>query len=176
MPIIFHVYFEDGTSQRITVPPSIWRLDPRAVDKLLITDKTVQRIELDPQRQTADADQSNNHWPVKLVPSRFKLFKASPSRNPMQRAKKESGDSDKPADESNKEGVKKEDVPAPDGDARKTAEKKPAEKKANKDGEEAKQEKAVTPSDKKPESDPKPVKTKAPKKKEPKSEPAGAPQ
>jgi len=87
MPIIFHVYFEDGTSQRFTLPPSIWRLDPRSVDKLLITEKTVQRIELDPQRQTADADQSNNHWPVKLVPSRFKLFKATPGRNPMQRAK-----------------------------------------------------------------------------------------
>lgn len=189
MPIIFHVYFEDGTSQRITVPPSIWRLDPRSVDKLLVTEKTVQRIELDPQRQTADADQSNNHWPAKLVPSRFKLFKGSPSRNPMQRAKKDSGSDDKPAAESKQEDVKKAAAPAADGDAKKPAEKKPAEKKpaekkaseqkAMKDGKDSKPANAGTPSDKKPPADAKPVKQKEakqkePKKKEPKPEPAGA--
>jgi len=86
-PIIFQVFYDDGTNERIVIPASIWRLDPRAVDKLLISDKTVQRIEIDPQRQTADADESNNHWPPKLVPSRFKLFKSSTDPNPMQRAK-----------------------------------------------------------------------------------------
>ena len=108
MPIIFDVFFDDGTSTRVTVPPSIWRLDPRSVDKLLITEKTVQRIELDPQRQIADADESNNHWPVKLTPSRFKLFKASPSRNPMQRAK---GDEEK-GDETKGDEAKTEKEPA----------------------------------------------------------------
>ncbi len=198
MPIIFQVYFDDGTSQRVTVPPSIWRLDPRSVDKLLITEKTVQRIELDPQRQTADADESNNHWPVKLVPSRFKLFKGSPSRNPMQRAKAAEGEGDKPADDAKKDDAKKDDVKkddakkddvkkddAPvDGEKKKPAEQKPvAEKseKADKDGMKEKPETAVKPSEKKPESDAKPVKAKKPnkkepKKKEPKPELAGAPQ
>ena len=148
MPIIFHVYFDDGTSQRITAPPSIWRLDPRAVDKLLITDKTVQRIELDPQRQTADAEESNNHWPVKLVPSRFKLFKSSPSRNPMQRAKGTEGDVDKP----------KEEAKPDNGNIKTTPEKE------------------AKPSVKQPESDGKPAKAKKPTKKVPDPEPAGAPQ
>lgn len=108
MPIIFDVFFEDNTSTRVSVPPSIWRLDPRAVDKLLITEKTIRRIELDPQRQIADADESNNHWPVKLEPSRFKLFKSTPAPNPMQRAKGDGGDKENEAGESVKDATVKE--------------------------------------------------------------------
>jgi hypothetical protein len=100
-PIVFHVYYEDGTSQRVNVPPSIWHQDPLAVNKLLISEKTIQRIELDPQRQTADCNVANNHWPPKLVPSRFKLFKDDKGTNPMRKAN----------------GDTKKDQPKGDGDA-----------------------------------------------------------
>ena len=182
MPIIFHVYFDDGTSQRITVPPSIWRLDPRAVDKLLITEKTVQRIEIDPQRQTADADESNNHWPVKLVPSRFKLFKGSPSRNPMQRAKAAVSEGDKPAEEAKKEEAKKEE--GNKEDAKKEGGKDGGVKADATTGEAAKPAEKKKPADKKPQAgeaekagtDSESVKAKKPNKKAPKPEPAGAPE
>ncbi len=84
-PIILHVAFEDGSDERLLVPASIWNQDPRAVDKLIITDKMIQRIEIDPQQQTADVEATNNHWPPKLVPSRFKLFKSEQEKNPMQK-------------------------------------------------------------------------------------------
>jgi len=88
-PIILHVDYEDGSDERLMIPASIWNQDPRAVDKLIITDKTIQRLEIDPQQQTADVEATNNHWPPKLVPSRFKLFKSEQQQNPMQKAKAE---------------------------------------------------------------------------------------
>jgi hypothetical protein len=51
-----------------------------------MSDRELLRIELDPKRQTADADRSNNHWPPKLEPSRFKLFKDGKPKNEMQKA------------------------------------------------------------------------------------------
>ena len=86
-PIILDVVYEDDSKQRITIPASIWRVDPLAVDKLIISDKLIRRIAIDPQRQTADSDDANNHWPPKLVPSRFQLFKESKSSNPMRKAR-----------------------------------------------------------------------------------------
>ena len=85
-PLILTVRFDDATSNRIEIPAAIWRKDPLSVAKLIITDKTIEQIEFDPQRQTADADSSNDHWPPKLVPSRFKLFKDEIKKNAMQKA------------------------------------------------------------------------------------------
>ncbi len=90
-PIIYQVYYDDGTSERVQLPVSIWRPDTRSVDKLLISDRRIQRIELDPQRQTADADESNNHWPPRVQPQHFRLTPPASTdpaaaRNPMQRA------------------------------------------------------------------------------------------
>ncbi len=86
MPIIVRVHYADDTSKMMTFPAEIWRRDSTRVDKLIVTDKEITRFELDPRRQTADTEQSNNHWPPRLVPSRFKLFKSSKGKNPMQKA------------------------------------------------------------------------------------------
>ncbi|MGV3483507.1 MAG: M1 family metallopeptidase [Planctomycetaceae bacterium] len=85
-PIILTIRFDDASSERLQIPASIWRQDPRSVSKLIITDKVIEQLELDPNRQTADTDHSNDHWPPKLVPSRFKLFKDEIQKNPMQKA------------------------------------------------------------------------------------------
>lgn len=98
-PIILLIRYSDATSERIQIPAAIWRADPRSVNKLIITDKTIERLELDPQRQTADADSSNDHWPPRLIPTRFKLFKDEPGKNPMQKAK----DANKPESEDDAE-------------------------------------------------------------------------
>jgi hypothetical protein len=50
----------------------------------------VKAVRLDPYRETADIDESNNNWPVKQVPTRFQVFKAhkfEEGPNPMQKAK-----------------------------------------------------------------------------------------
>ena len=86
MPILVRVHYADSTSEMMMFPAQIWRHNSKHVSKLIVTDKEIVRLELDPKRQTADVEQANNHWPKKLVPSRFKLFKDETKKNPMQKA------------------------------------------------------------------------------------------
>ncbi len=97
MPIVLQIHYEDGSSENKVYPAEIWRRDAKQIKKLIITDKTIQRLELDPRRQTADTGASNDHWPPKLVPSRFQLYKQSKPKNEMQKrqaAAKENEDSE----------------------------------------------------------------------------------
>jgi hypothetical protein len=98
MPIIVRVHYADNTNQLVRIPAQIWRQDSRQVDKLFVTDKEIVRLELDPYRETADTEESNNFYPPKLVPSRFQLFKAKKKKNPMQKAK---GGKDEDSDQGN---------------------------------------------------------------------------
>ncbi len=109
MPIIVRVYYADDTSELMMFPAEIWRIDSGHVEKLFVTDKEITRFELDPKRQTADTEESNNHWPPKLVPSRFKLFKDSKSKNPMQKAQ----ETEKKEKEKVKSSDDKNEVDAP---------------------------------------------------------------
>ncbi|WP_168565457.1 M1 family metallopeptidase [Crateriforma spongiae] len=104
MPIIVRLYFDDGSNEKVTIPAQIWRANSRKVRKLFITEKSILRIEVDPQRQTADVDLSNNHFPPRVVPSRFQLYKSKSSgKNPMQKAGLGKKESDKPKPEDAKE-------------------------------------------------------------------------
>ena len=106
MPIILRIHYADGSTEMMTMPAEIWRLNRRDVKKLIISDKEIVRLELDPKRQTADSDTSNNHWPEKLVPSRFKLFKDSKRKNEMQKHKAKSKNEKK--DDAKDDEAKKE--------------------------------------------------------------------
>jgi hypothetical protein len=95
MPIIVEFTYKDGTKQVDRIPAQVWRLNERSVSKFYIKDKEVASIKLDPMRETADIDESNNYWGKLPEPSKFQLFKqrvagAGPVRgqsvgvNPMQ--------------------------------------------------------------------------------------------
>ena len=71
-----------------SIPAEIWRANSQRVDKLFVTDKEIVRLELDPRRETADTEESNNHWPPKLVPSRFKLFKDKKAQEPNAKSRR----------------------------------------------------------------------------------------
>jgi hypothetical protein len=58
------------------LPAEIWRRDYRKLTKLLIRDKAIQSVALDPRHETADADFSNNHFPARFEKSRIELYKA----------------------------------------------------------------------------------------------------
>ncbi len=77
MPIIVEWTFKDGTKEVDRVPANIWRLNEYKVTKAFIKDKEVASIRLDPMRETADIDESNNLWPVREMPTRFTLFQQS---------------------------------------------------------------------------------------------------
>ena len=62
MPIIIEWTFKDGTKEIDRIPAQVWRLNENKVPKFFMKDKEVQSIKLDPMRETADIDESNNTW------------------------------------------------------------------------------------------------------------------
>jgi aminopeptidase N len=93
MPLIIEWTFADGTKETDRISAYIWRKNENEVTKVFAKDKQVVAVKLDPQRETADIDESNNSWPREAATSRFELFKstggvrgASSGDNPMKKA------------------------------------------------------------------------------------------
>ncbi len=65
----------DGGEEFVMIPAEVWRRNHLMVTKMLIRDKPIVSIEVDPRRETADADFSNNHYPRRIDRSRLELYK-----------------------------------------------------------------------------------------------------
>ena len=80
MPIILELAFEDGTTEEMRIPAEIWRRTPKAVTKLVVTDKdkVLVGVTVDPHWETADVDVENNHYPRRIIPSRIEAYKSKP--------------------------------------------------------------------------------------------------
>ena len=76
MPIIVEFAFADGTKETKRIPAQIWRKNENKVTKVFYTNKKAVSIKLDPMRETADIDETNNSWPNVSEPSKFTLFKS----------------------------------------------------------------------------------------------------
>jgi hypothetical protein len=96
MPIILEWTFKDGTKEIERIPAQVWRKNEKGLTKVFMKDKEVASVRLDPMRETADIDESNNKWPTVPQPSKFTVFKqeggqrgfgGGPQKNPMQTAK-----------------------------------------------------------------------------------------
>ncbi len=99
MPIILEFTFEDGSKLHDKKAAQIWRKDEKNVSLTYWFDKKLKSIQLDPLRETADIDTSNNFWgDIPAPASKFNVFKqkqqntargAAQGRvNPMQAAGK----------------------------------------------------------------------------------------
>lgn len=90
MPIILRFNFTDGNSEEVYLPAEIWRLDAWNISKLFFFKKELLSVVVDPHLETADADVENNHWPRRMIPTRFQLYKnkESEGENEMQRHKR----------------------------------------------------------------------------------------
>jgi hypothetical protein len=95
MPIILEWTYADGTTEIERIPAQIWRKNENKVVKAFVKDKQVTKVVLDPLKETADINTSNNSWPkVADEPTKFQAFKmkqggmraTNNSNNPMQRA------------------------------------------------------------------------------------------
>jgi hypothetical protein len=97
MPVIIEWTYKDGTKEIERIPAQVWRLNEKKIVKTFVKDKEVASIKLDPYRETADIDESNNGWNTMPAPSRFSVFKQKmnvippPGINPMQKAKEKKG-------------------------------------------------------------------------------------
>lgn len=98
MPLILEFTFEDGSKLSDKISAQIWRKNEKSVSKTYFFDKKLKSIQLDPMKETADIDTSNNFWGTFSEPTKFQVFKdrqqqrargVSPGMvNPMQAAGK----------------------------------------------------------------------------------------
>jgi Peptidase family M1 domain len=95
MPIIIQWNYKDGTNEIEYINAYIWRKNESKVVKLFSKDKEVSSITIDPFKETADIDESNNSWPSTKPPSHFDVFKSKggyhtedPEVNPMRKSLK----------------------------------------------------------------------------------------
>ncbi|MFM7839568.1 MAG: M1 family aminopeptidase, partial [Chitinophagaceae bacterium] len=94
MPLIVEFTYKDGTKEVDRVPAQVWRLNEQKVTKVFMKDKEVASIKLDPLKETADINESNNGWGTIAEASKFSTFKSkmgnargqSQGANPMQKA------------------------------------------------------------------------------------------
>ncbi len=99
MPLILDVEYQDGSHEEVRIAAEIWRENAQKVTKLLVRDKEIKSVTLDPYHEIADANEANNAWPAKPVMSRVELYKSKAGRNLM----KEVLDGEKKADSAKKD-------------------------------------------------------------------------
>jgi hypothetical protein len=92
MPLLVELHLEGGKKQEEVIAAEIWKLDSQRVSKLFVTTKPVIKVVIDPGKQTADVNTTNNIWPPEVKEESFTLNPENKSfDNPMKedRAKKE---------------------------------------------------------------------------------------
>ena len=114
MPIILKIDYTDGSTEELRIPAEIWRIDNAKAAKLIMTQKEIKALQIDPHEEIGDADVENNFWPRRAIKSRFQLFKEPIDASPMKELKDE-------AEKNEKAAAKKSDA--------KADEKKPEETK-----------------------------------------------
>ena len=72
-PLPLRLTFVDGESEELMIPAEIWRYNSEMVTRLLVLDRQLEMIELDPLHQTADTNRSNNRYQRASVSSRIAL-------------------------------------------------------------------------------------------------------
>jgi hypothetical protein len=78
MPILLELTYTDGSKENYNIPAEIWRRSYKSVKKLLVLDKELVKVVIDPRWETADVDVENNHYPRSIIPSRIEAFKSLP--------------------------------------------------------------------------------------------------
>ena len=75
MPVIIEWTFKDGSKEIDRIPAEIWRLNENEVKKVFVKSKEVVRVVIDPNRETADTELSDNIFPKKPSESKFDQLK-----------------------------------------------------------------------------------------------------
>ncbi len=75
MPLIVEYTYADGSSETVTYPPEIWRKNDVEFKRVVSSEQEIIGIVVDPRRETADIDVTNNSWPRTEAPSEFNQFK-----------------------------------------------------------------------------------------------------
>jgi len=85
MPILMEIGYEDQSSEVIKLPAEIWRYNSATVNRMLISEKRIIQIAIDPTLETADVNIENNYYPRRIIPSRIEIYKQAIERTPTNR-------------------------------------------------------------------------------------------
>jgi hypothetical protein len=97
MPITLEIEYADGTREEQRIPAEIWRYNSTEVSRLVMTQKEIRSISLDPRLETADVDLSNNYFPRRPIKSRFQIFREQQTTpNPMRQEQERREKSQRP--------------------------------------------------------------------------------
>ena len=75
MPLIVEYSYADGSIERIKYPVQLWRKNDKTVKKVIVSNKKLVGVTVDPDLETADVNLNNNNWPKQEIPSDFEKFK-----------------------------------------------------------------------------------------------------
>lgn len=100
MPLILKLIFSDGESEIRRFPAEIWRKSPDEVTPLLLTEKPLQAILVDPYHETGDIDLSNNRYPREIDNADVKITKPKKKiENPLKESLKKKDSTEETEDE-----------------------------------------------------------------------------
>ena len=85
MPILLQLTYADGETERLDIPAEIWRRHSDHIKKLIVTDRELTEVVIDPHWETADTDVENNHYPRRIIPSRIEAYKVPKSKSKLRR-------------------------------------------------------------------------------------------
>ncbi|MFZ9880903.1 MAG: hypothetical protein ACO3QC_05820, partial [Phycisphaerales bacterium] len=92
MPLPLVLHFADGTTQDAMVPAEAWRFTGGGeASRLFVTDREIVRVVLDPRRETADRDPSDNSYPQEIQKGSFEVRARDRGSNPMRDARNAEG-------------------------------------------------------------------------------------
>jgi hypothetical protein len=76
MPLLLQLTYGADETEMMRIPAEIWRRNAKTVKKLIVTDRELTQVVIDPRWETADVDMENNHYPRRIIPSRIEAYKA----------------------------------------------------------------------------------------------------
>jgi hypothetical protein len=76
MPLLLQLTYDGDETEMMRIPAEIWRRNAKVVQKLIVTDRELTQVVIDPRWETADVDMENNHYPRRIIPSRIEVFKS----------------------------------------------------------------------------------------------------
>ncbi len=74
MPVILKLNYKDGSTEIKRIPAEIWRKNEQEVTKVFTLNKELSSVELDPFKETADVNTSNNTFPRQEETNKFDDF------------------------------------------------------------------------------------------------------
>ena len=75
-PLLLDIAYADGSRESLRLPVEIWRYGASELSKLLLRDRQIESITLDPQGITGDAEVANNSFRVGAGEERLELYDA----------------------------------------------------------------------------------------------------